>query len=233
MAGLKEQLGDEWYELLKTEFKKPYMHDLQAKLSADRKKLRVWPKKEDTFRALRLTQFSDVKVVILGQDPYPGRGIADGLAFSTRGEYRPASLHNLFLELETDYSEKEKVFQIAHNNDLERWARQGVLLLNTSLSVVQGNPGSHSRIGWQYLTKRIIKMLSERRGSPAFVLWGRYAQGIARQYVQTSECVIRSPHPSPRSASRGFFGSRPYTRVNTWLEACGREPIDWLKNENK
>jgi len=231
VASIKEQFGEEWFSLLEREFKKPYMKNIQEQLKIDRRKLIIWPKKENVFRALKLTQFSDVKIVMLGQDPYYTRNVADGLAFSTQNtKYTPPTLKNIFTELETDIG----FFQVAHNPDLERWAQQGVLLLNASLTVIQGAPVSHGRIGWQYLTKRIVKLLAERENPCGFVLWGRYAQAVANPFMDTERhLIIRSPHPSPRSASRGFFGSKPFSRINKWLELNDKKLIDWTCHEYK
>jgi uracil-DNA glycosylase len=181
----------------------------------------VLPKKENLLRAFALTPFEEVKVVILGQDPYPNEEHACGLAFAVPPNTPlPKSLVNIYNELKNDV-----VFNSGF--DLTEWAKQGVLLLNTSLSVVAGNPASHSDIGWGALTNDVIRVLNEERDNLVFILWGKHAQRKAMFIDETKHLVIKSPHPSPLSAHRGFFGSKPFSRTNTYLKEHNIEPIRW------
>lgn len=173
------------------------------------------------FAALEAVRPQDVKVVILGQDPYPTPGHANGLAFSVNpGVKLPRSLANIFAELEADTGARPP------SGDLSHWARQGVLLLNTSLSVLPGQAGAHADWGWDRLAREAITE-AQSHGPLAFILWGAHAARVARGLPRPQDLVIESPHPSPLSARRGFFGSRPFSRVNAWLLAQGRAPIDW------
>ena len=173
------------------------------------------------FAALEAVRPQDVRVVILGQDPYPTPGHANGLAFSVNpGVKLPRSLANIFAELETDTGARPP------SGDLSRWARQGVLLLNTSLSVVPGQAGAHADWGWDRLAREAIAD-AQSHGPLGFILWGAHAARVARGLPRGDDLVIETPHPSPLSARRGFFGSRPFSRVNDWLLAQGRAPIDW------
>jgi uracil-DNA glycosylase len=183
----------------------------------------ILPEKDNWFRAFIETPFEEVKVVILGQDPYPTREHPHGLAFSVRADVKPLpkSLGNIFRELNDD------VKTVPDTGDLTRWATQGVLLLNTSLTVREGNPGSHSRIGWSYLTRNTIEALNQYREHIVFILWGKYAQTYEMYIDKSKHYVIKSPHPSPLSAHRGFFGSKPFSKTNTYLIKNKIEPIDW------
>lgn len=195
---------------------------VDAALAAETRPIRPAP--EHVFAALELTQPEDVRVVILGQDPYPTPGHAHGLAFSVEPHVRPLprSLVNMFREMEDDQGGART------SGDLRDWARQGVLLLNTALTVPEGQVDGHRRIGWQHLTAQVLDRVVER--PTAFVLWGKRAQEVAARAVTCEEphLMIRSAHPSPLSARRGFFGSRPFGRVNDWLAARGERPIDWV-----
>ncbi|SDE92617.1 uracil-DNA glycosylase [Limimaricola pyoseonensis] len=173
------------------------------------------------FRALDLTAPEDVRVVILGQDPYPTPGHATGLAFSVPGDLRklPPSLRNIFAEMRDD------IGCAPESGDLTHWAQQGVLLLNTALSVDPGQPGSHARWGWDRLVAQVLDRAARR--PCAFLLWGNHAQKVARPFTGPEHLVIETAHPSPLAARRGFFGSRPFGRINDWLEARGEAPIDW------
>jgi uracil-DNA glycosylase len=181
----------------------------------------ILPPKEQRFQALELTPPDAVKVIILGQDPYPTPGHAHGLAFSvTQGTTPlPRSLNNIFKELQADLGVTPQ------NGDLRGWAKQGVLLLNTALTVPSGDAGAHAGLGWQHLTEEVLHEVSRR--PTAFILWGRHAQRLRGHIRPGPHIVIESVHPSPLSARRGFFGSRPFSRVNAWLEGCGKDPIDW------
>lgn len=179
------------------------------------------PQKENLFRALELTNFNDVKVVILGQDPYPNIDDANGLAFSVDRDYNlPKSLKNIFIELENDLNIKR------NNGDLSDWAKQGVLLLNTKLSVIQNQPNSHQNLGWEELTKKIIYDLS-LRGNVIFVLLGKNAQDFSKNIIKENNIIITAPHPSPLSAYRGFFGSKIFSQINENLKTLGYKPINW------
>lgn len=210
--------------MLKTEFDKDYMTHLRSFLKSeyDRKKT-IYPKGSEYFAAFELTPFEKVKVVILGQDPYHGPSQAHGLCFSVRpGVRRPPSLQNIYKELESDLGIKP-----VQHGYLEHWARQGVLLLNSVLTVEQGRAASHQKKGWENFTDRAIKALNDQREHIAFVLWGAYAQKKGAFIDRTKHLVIESVHPSPLSAHRGFFGSKPFSRINQYLEQTGQEPIDW------
>jgi len=185
----------------------------------------ILPKKENLLRAFALTPLDKVKVVILGQDPYPTIGHANGLAFSVNPDISPLpkSLQNIYKELNADIGEPP--WDV--DGDLTRWAEQGVLLLNTSLSVVAGQPGSHKDIGWGALTNEIIRLLNEECENLVFILWGNFAQRKAMFVDQTKHYVIKSPHPSPLSAYRGFFGSKPFSKTNTYLKEHQIEEIQW------
>ncbi|UMA66133.1 uracil-DNA glycosylase [Roseivivax marinus] len=183
----------------------------------------VLPPPEVTFAALDAVPPADVRVVILGQDPYPTAGHANGLAFSVAPDVRPLprSLSNIYKELEADLGVRPE------NGDLSGWAAQGVLLLNTALSVPQGAAGGHARLGWRHLAEDVLRELSQ---SPrAFVLWGGHAQGFRPFISGDAHLILSSPHPSPLSARRGFFGSRPFSRVNDWLTAGGGREINWMR----
>ena len=183
----------------------------------------VYPPKESLFRALDLTPIEDVKVVILGQDPYHGDGEANGLAFSVNRDIRiPPSLRNIFKELNSDLG-----ISIPSHGDLTKWALQGVLLLNSVLTVKKDTPGSHKNIGWQEYTDSIIKQISDTKSNIVFILWGKYAQSKKELIDGSKHLVISSPHPSPFSARKGFLGSKPFSKCNTYLKSKGIDEIDW------
>ena len=214
-----------WHEHLKAEFEKPYFAELAAFVKEAYKNEVVYPPPKHIFRAFDLTPFDDVKVVILGQDPYHGKGQANGLCFAVgEGVLLPPSLRNIFKEIESDI-EKPLVHR---SGDLERWAKQGVLLLNATLTVRARLAGSHQGKGWEAFTDAAIKALSEEREHLVFILWGRRAGEKGAHIDRTKHCVIESPHPSPFSAYNGFFGSKPFSKTNEYLEAHGQTPIDWL-----
>lgn len=198
-----------------------FSSDLYREITRKTKGDDIFPPPTIRFRALELTAPEDTRVVILGQDPYPTRGHATGLAFSVPShvERLPPTLWNIFREYKSDTHYKQPT-----SGNLELWARRGVLLLNTALSVKEGKPGSHLGIGWQKLTEEILENLSQKNRKIAFILWGNYAQKF-RSFIKRPEYVISSPHPSPLSASRGFFGSRPFTRANEILKK--EAYIDW------
>ncbi len=185
--------------------------------------LTIYPPKELIFRALELTPFENIKVVILGQDPYHGEGEANGLAFSVnKGVKLPPSLRNIYEELKSDMGIK-----IPNHGDLTSWAKQGVLLLNSVLTVEKDKPASHRNIGWEEYTDSIIKKISDKKENIVFILWGKYAQSKKAFIDERKHLVISSPHPSPFSANKGFFGSKPFSKTNTYLKSKGKKEIDW------
>lgn len=213
-----------WQNRLSGEFKKDYMIELRDFLLQEKQAEKViFPHGEEIFHALNATAFDDVKVVILGQDPYHGPGQAHGLCFSVRPDVAvPPSLLNIFKEMETDLGHPR-----SKHGCLESWARQGVLLLNAVLTVEQHQAASHKGRGWEVFTDEIIRILDSEKSGLAFVLWGAYAQKKGAFIDRNRHMVLSSPHPSPLSASRGFFGTRPFTKVNSWLESRGESPIEW------
>ncbi|MDT8878365.1 uracil-DNA glycosylase [Halomonas saccharevitans] len=217
-------LPDSWRRWLGQEFDAPYMQSLRDFLAAEKAAKKViYPHSCDWFRAFELTPLDEVKVVILGQDPYHGPDQAHGLCFSVRPGVRvPPSLGNVYKELAADVGTRP----VAHGN-LEAWARQGVLLLNTSLTVEQGSAGSHRGKGWETFTDRAIETVSERAGPSVFLLWGGHARQKRSLIDTRRHLVLESPHPSPLSAHRGFFGNHHFSRANAFLIEQGRDPIDW------
>lgn len=217
-------LQNDWATILADEFEAPYYKALRDFLKEAYGHERVYPPMDDIYNALRYTSYKDTRVVILGQDPYHGPGQAHGLSFSVqRGVKAPPSLLNIFKELEADIGCTRP-----DHGCLEGWAKQGVLLLNTTLTVREGAPKSHAGKGWEQLTDAIITALSQRQTPLVFILWGNHAQSKMR-LIDAHHHIIASPHPSPLSASRGFFGSRPFSRANTYLEGDGLGTIDWCK----
>ena len=220
---LENGLNNDWNSLLKEEFRKPYFERLEEFLRQEYAEKIVYPNKDDIFSALQLTAYKDTKVVILGQDPYHGAGQAHGLSFSVNPEVRiPPSLRNIYQELHSDLG-----CSIPNNGYLQKWAEEGVLLLNTVLTVREGEPHSHREKGWERFTNKVISLISEREKSVAFVLWGRPAQSKIDLIDTRKHKVIKSPHPSPLSAYRGFFGSGPFSKVNDFLIGIGETPINW------
>lgn len=213
---------------LSGEAAQPYVRELDAFLTVEARKHVVYPPAADVFRALELTPFRAVKVVILGQDPYHGPGQGHGLAFSVRpGVKPPPSLRNMYRELASDLG----IETPAHGH-LEGWARQGVLLLNAVLTVRQGQPGSHAGKGWERFTDTVIQSVAGKRSRVVFVLWGAQAQRKADLVDTGRHRVLRGPHPSPLSARRGFFGSRPFSRINALLNEAGRPVVDWQLSDS-
>lgn len=218
-------LQNDWAEVLDEEFEKPYYKELREFLKHAYASERVYPPMEDIYNALRVTPYASTKVVILGQDPYHGPGQAHGLSFSVRpGVQPPPSLLNIFKEMESDIGCARPT-----HGCLLGWAEQGVLLLNTTLTVAQGRPKSHVGHGWETLTDAIIAKLSARQTPMVFILWGAHAQSKVALIDTHRHHIIKSPHPSPLSASRGFFGSRPFSRANAYLIQDGLDPIDWCR----
>jgi uracil-DNA glycosylase len=217
-------LHESWREPLRTEFEQPYMASLKAFLLEERASgKRIYPKGSEWFRALDLTPLDAVRVVILGQDPYHGEGQAHGLCFSVQPGVRPPpSLINIYKELEADLG----VQPVTHGF-LEHWARQGVLLLNSVLTVEQGRAAAHQGKGWERFTDAVIRLVAQRETPVVFMLWGAYAQRKAGFVDADRHLVIKSAHPSPLSAHNGFMGSRPFSKANAFLESRGLTPIDW------
>lgn len=222
---MMEQLTNSWKDLLAREAEEPYYKLLETFLERQYKEATVYPEKENIFNALQLTDYNDVKVVILGQDPYHGPNQAHGLSFSVeKGQKLPPSLKNMMKELQQDIG-----CEIPEHGDLTSWAKQGVLLLNTVLTVQAGKANSHKGQGWEQLTNAIIEHLAKRDQPIVFLLWGKPAQSkrMIIERISDKHIILQSPHPSPLSAHRGFFGSRPYSKANEALLSLGQQPIDW------
>src|SRR4051812_27189728 len=213
----------DWNPLLRGEFEKPYWAELQAFVDEERSRFQVFPPEADVFAALHQTPYRKVKVLILGQDPYHGPGQAHGLCFSVRpGVALPPSLRNIFVELESDLG-----IEAPNHGCLDAWTSQGVLLLNTSLTVRAHQAASHQGKGWEVFTDEVIRAVSEKPDRVVFILWGAHARKKKALVDTSRHVIIESAHPSPLSASNGFFGSKPFSRTNEALVAAGREPIDW------
>ena len=212
-----------WNEILAEEMQNDYYQELQAFVQKRRAEVRVFPEEKNVFNALELTPFESVKVVILGQDPYHGFGQAHGLSFSVqKGIPLPPSLKNIYKELQEDIGG-----DLPTEGDLTHWAKQGVLLLNTVLTVEEGNANSHKGMGWERLTNRLIESLNELKHPVIFILWGKPAQDKEKLITNSNHVILKAPHPSPLSAYRGFFGSKPFSRVNDILIQQGQSPIRW------
>ncbi len=223
-SSVNPKIEESWKRELEGEFRQEYFLELKRFLIEERVRgTVVYPPGSLIFNAFNTTPFAAVKVVILGQDPYPGPGQAHGLCFSVqRGVSPPASLQNIFEELKTDVN-----FQIPNHGNLEKWAQQGVLLLNTCLTVRAHAPASHHGKGWEQFTTAAIRTLSEKRESLVFLLWGRPAQEKESLIDATRHSILKAPHPSPLSAYRGFFGCRHFSKTNEILIGAGKTPIDW------
>ena len=216
-------ISGEWAKALSGEFRKPYYRELFQKIGEEYNTRRVFPDPDDIFNAFHFTPLEQVKVVILGQDPYHGDGKAHGLCFSVKPEVDiPPSLVNIYKELEDDLG-----CYIPNNGYLEKWARQGVMLLNTVLTVRAHQANSHRGIGWEEFTDAAIRVLAAQERPMVFILWGRPAQAKKMYLDGTRHLILEAPHPSPLSAYKGFFGSRPFSRTNQYLEEHGLTPIDW------
>ena len=214
-----------WNEILAEEMQKDYFQELQAFVQKRREEVRVFPEEKNVFKALELTPFESVKVVILGQDPYHGFGQAHGLSFSVqKGIPLPPSLRNIYKELQDDLGG-----ELPTEGDLSDWAKQGVLLLNTVLTVEEGNANSHKGMGWETLTNRLIESLNELNHPVIFILWGKPAQDKEKLITNPSHVILKAPHPSPLSAYRGFCGSKPFSKVNDILLQQGQTPIRWIE----
>lgn len=215
-------VNKKWDILLKDEFKKDYFKSLGLFVKNEYKNKIIYPKYNNIFNCLRYTDYDEVKVVILGQDPYHGENEAHGLSFSVLdGVKRPPSLNNIFKELENDLGIKKTT------NDLTSWAKEGVLLLNSIMTVQKDRPLSHKNRGWEIFTDKIISLLNEREKPVVFVLWGSYARSKKELITNKRHFIIESVHPSPLSANRGFFNSRPFSKINNFLGQNGIEKINW------
>lgn len=216
-------LKNDWHDLLQDEFKKEYYLHLRQTLIKEYQTKTIYPNKYDIFNALHYTSYHDIKVVILGQDPYHRPNQAHGLSFSVKpGVQPPPSLMNIYKELKDDLN-----CYIPNNGYLKSWADQGVLLLNTVLTVVEGQANSHKHIGWEQFTDKIVSLLNQREEPIIFILWGNNAQSKIRLLTNPKHHIIQSVHPSPLSATRGFFKSKPFSKTNQILISLGKEPINW------
>ena len=213
----------DWNPLLRGEFEKDYWRELMTFVAEERARATVYPPSEEVFAALHLTPYAAVKVLILGQDPYHGEGQAHGLCFSVRpGVPKPPSLENIGKEMVDDLG-----VALPDHGSLEAWARQGVLLLNATLTVRARSAASHQKKGWERFTDEVIRVVNDKPETVVFILWGAYARKKKALIDSARHVVIESAHPSPLSAHRGFFGSKPFSRANAALVAAGREPVDW------
>lgn len=211
-----------WFDLLKDEFEKPYFKNLQNFLKEEYANREIYPIEENIFNALNHVPLDKIKVVIIGQDPYHEPGQAQGLSFSVPDDVTvPPSLVNIMKEIEDDLN-----ITCYKNGNLERWAKQGVLLLNTVLTVRRGQAYSHKDRGWEILTKKIIEIVGKREKTAVFMLWGSYAQSFS-DLIGSQHLILKAPHPSPLSAYRGFFGCRHFSKCNDFLIKNGQTPIDW------
>ena len=230
-----------WKDVLKEEFGKEYFKTLREFVKGEYQHAIVYPPPKNIFRAFELTPFDKVEVVILGQDPYHGPKQANGLCFAVgEGVALPPSLQNIFKELDNDLgksverargdrvSSEEVLRPAGRRGDLERWAKQGVLLLNATLTVQAHKAGSHQGKGWEEFTDAVIRELSEKRENLVFILWGNYAKAKGAHIDRSKHLVLESAHPSPFSATNGFFGSRPFSKTNSYLVAQNKKRIDWL-----
>ncbi|WP_374973310.1 uracil-DNA glycosylase [Spongiibacter marinus] len=218
------QLEPSWLEELRGEFEQEYMHTLRQFLQQRREQgAQIYPRPFQWFAALDSTPFKQVKVVILGQDPYHGPGQAHGLCFSVQpGVKPPPSLVNIYQELQSDLA-----IEPAQHGYLQSWAEQGVLLLNSVLTVEQGQAGAHQGKGWERFTDAIVSSLNQHRDGLVFLLWGSHAQKKGAAIDSSRHCVLKAPHPSPLSAYRGFFGCKHFSQANAYLQARGQTPVDW------
>ncbi|KAA1289884.1 MAG: uracil-DNA glycosylase [SAR202 cluster bacterium] len=219
------KLPNGWKNKLSGEFEKEYMIAIKSfLLDCYKSGKEIYPKSSEIFNAFNHCDFNEVKVVIIGQDPYHGKGQANGLCFSVNNNIpKPPSLVNIFKELENDLSKKFD----SENGNLERWARQGVFLLNTTLTVEKNKPMSHSNIGWDKFTDKVIETLSKDSENLVFILWGNHAQKKIEKINISNHMIIKSVHPSPLSAHRGFFGSKPFTKTNNYLKSKNISEINW------
>ena len=217
------KIAEDWKELLQPEFEKEYFKNLTAFIKEDIKNYTIYPPGKLIFNAFDKCSFTDTKVVIIGQDPYHGPGQANGLCFSVNdGVKMPPSLKNIFKEIQDDLGKP-----FPETGNLERWAEQGVLMLNATLTVRARTAGSHQKKGWEEFTDAVIKLVSEQKEGVVFLLWGSYAQKKGAVIDRNKHCVLASAHPSPFSVHRGFFGNKHFSKANEYLESLGKNTIDW------
>ena len=215
---------DSWREFVNSEAEKPYFRKLMRRVDAESIRTEVYPAREDMFSCFAACPLEKLKVVIIGQDPYHGPGQAHGMSFSVReGAKIPPSLQNIYKELESDLGVKSP-----ESGNLEKWANEGVLLMNTSWSVERGKPGSHADFGWMEFSESLLDFLNDFERPLVFILWGAHAQKVGEKITNPKHFKIKSAHPSPFSARRGFFGSKPFSRANEFLVDNNQDPIDWL-----
>jgi len=216
-------IGNDWDTILEEEFKKEYFYNLLKFVQNEYRIKTVYPSKKEVFKAFRYTPYKDVKVVILGQDPYHGEGEAEGLCFSVKpGVKKPPSLNNIFKELHDDLGIVEP-----QDGSLVKWAKQGVFLLNAVLTVIKDQAASHKDIGWERFTDEVIKKINDKNEPVVFILWGNYARSKKKFITNKKHLVIESAHPSPLSAYNGFFKSHPFSRTNQFLIKNNLKPIEW------
>ena len=216
-------IGNSWDKILSEEYQKEYFKKLLDFVKSEYKTKTIYPKQNEVFNAFRYTDFNDVKVVILGQDPYHGPNQAEGLSFSVSNSVlKPPSLQNIFKELESDLG-----IPFPKSNSLKPWARQGILLLNAVLTVEEHKPTSHKDKGWEIFTDNVIKKINEKEEPVVFILWGAYARNKKSLITNPKHLIIESAHPSPFSARNGFFGSKPFSKNNSFLKKNGIKEIDW------
>jgi uracil-DNA glycosylase len=225
---MQVKIHPSWQASMQSEFEQPYFTDLVTRVKEEYTKVKVFPEPQNIFRAFDMVPFENVKVVILGQDPYHTPGVADGLSFSSKpGNRVPPSLQNIYKEIKSEFGLSE--YEYYNNPDLTRWAEQGVLLLNNTLTVQSGLPNSHSKYGWDKFTDQVIRTLAKERQNLVFILWGRFA--ILKKPLITMESdshlILESPHPSPFSADRGFFDNGHFKACNDWLKEHSMEEIKW------
>lgn len=216
-------ITEKWDKILEEEYKKEYFIKLLKTLQIEYRTKTIFPPKHDVFKAMRLTDYDNIKVVILGQDPYHGEGEAEGLSFSVRdGIRKPPSLKNIFKELEDDLGYKEP-----QSGSLVKWAKEGVLLLNSLLTVEKDKPLSHKTLGWERFTDEVIKKINEKEPPVVFILWGAYARSKKTYITNKNHYIIESTHPSPFSARNGFFGSKPFSKTNNFLISKKISPVNF------
>lgn len=216
-------IGNDWDIILKDEISKQYFINLLNFIKKEYQTKTIYPKQTEIFKAFRNTSYKDTKVVILGQDPYHGEGQAEGLSFSVKlGIQKPPSLQNIFKELHDDLG-----YSIPKNGSLVSWTEEGVLLLNTVLTVEASKPASHKNLGWETFTDAVIKKLNEKETPIVFILWGSFARSKKKLITNPIHGIVESPHPSPFSAYNGFFGSKPFSKTNNFLVSKGLKPINW------
>lgn len=212
-----------WDEIMQSEYKKEYFVTILKQLQTEYKEKEIYPPKEEIFKSMRLTDYDKIKVVIIGQDPYHGKGEAEGLSFSVKdGIRKPPSLKNIFKELTDDLG-----FDEPKNGSLVSWAKEGVLMLNSILTVEKDKPLSHKNLGWERFTDEIIKKINEKQQPVVFILWGAYAKSKSKYITNPNHFIISSPHPSPFSARYGFFGSKPFSKTNKFLISKKISPVNF------